>query len=264
MGNKCTCFNENKDNKTCDLSNNMINETNKGSQFDLNSMTDQNQIKHTEINQTIKFLKYKPKTLTINPHQVTELNKYIKGYLYRKEYNKNIKQKLIENSNNLYSQFIKKYAQNEKVNQILYSNNPNISSLLSLTFLEFYKEDPIKETKEEISKIKKYPKGIIFKYPDSKLILNDINQCIINVESVYKGEVDIISNKKCGIGELIYRSGAQKYGNWYNNEFKGWNRFIDNNGILYIGLFMNNELNGKGIKFIYEKNQIYKGDFINE
>ena len=108
MGNKCTCFNDNKDNKTCDLSNNMINETNKGSQFDLNSMIDQNQIKHAEINQTIKFLKYKPKTLTLNPQQVTELNRYIKGYLYRKEYKKNIKQKLVENSNKLYSQFIKK------------------------------------------------------------------------------------------------------------------------------------------------------------
>ena len=263
MGNKCTCFNENKDNKTCDLSNNIINETNKGSQFDLNSMIDQNQIKHSELNQTIKFLKYNPKTLTINPNEVTKLNRYIKGYLYRKKYKNNIKQNLIENSKNLYLEFIKKYAQNEKVNQILNSKNPKIISLLSLTYEDFYSEDPIKEIKDEISKIKKYPNGIIFKYPDSKLILNDINQCIINVESVYKGEVDIITNKKCGIGELIYRSGAQKYGNWYNNEFKGWNRFINNNGILYIGLFINNELNGKGIKFIFEKNQIYKGDFIN-
>ena len=158
MGNKCTCFNENKDNKTCDLSNNIINETNKGSQFDLNSMIDQNQIKHSELNQTIKFLKYNPKTLTINPNEVTKLNRYIKGYLYRKKYKNNIKQNLIENSKNLYLEFIKKYAQNEKVNQILNSKNPKIISLLSLTYEDFYSEDPIKETKDEISKIKKYPK----------------------------------------------------------------------------------------------------------
>ena len=268
MGTRCTnCLLEKKDKMQCDLSNNLINETIKAtSQYDINSLTENQNKQHDYHN--IKFLKFNPKnSQRINPIQITQLNKYIRGYLFRKEYKKYLKNKLIENSNDLYSLFLKKYSQNEKVNKILYSQNPTIINLLTLNYKDFYNENenenPIIKIENSLKTIKKYRNSLIFKYPDNKLIFNDINQCITNVESVYKGEVDLITNKKCGKGELIYRSGAQKFGTWINNEFKGWNRYIDFNGILYLGYFNNNELNGKGIKFQIEKNKLYKGDFIN-
>ena len=264
MGNKCTnkctyCKNE----KETDLSNNIINEIYKGSQYDMNTISDRKENKQISDLST-RFLKYEPKLQpSLTPEQTTQLNKYIRGYLFRKNYNNILKNKLIENSNEIYSEFMKKYAQNSKVNEILYSNNSKITSILTINWDEYYSEDPIEEKKEEISKIKKYKKGLIIKYHDNNLNLSNINEIIKQCDSLYKGEVDIITNKRCGIGELIYKSGSQKYGTWYNNEFIGWNRLIDSNGVLFIGLFLKNELNGKGIRYIKEKNLLYNGDFVN-
>ena len=55
----------------------------------------------------------------------------------------------------------------------------------------------------------------------------------------------------------------KKVGTWYQNKFYGWNRLIDSNGNLYIGLFINDKLNGKGIKYTFP-DHIYKGDFLND
>ena len=264
MGNKCTnkcicCKNENE----TDLSNNIINEVYKGSQYDMNTLSDRKGNKQTS-DLSSRFLKYEPKLQpSLTPEQTTQLNKYIRGYLFRKHYHKSLKNQLIESSNKIYSEFTKRYAKNSKVNEILYSKDLKVQSILTLNWDEYYSEDPIEETKEEISKTKKYKKGMIIKYHDKNLNLSNINEIIKQGDSLYKGEVDIITNKRCGIGELIYKSGAQKYGTWYNNEFIGWNRLIDSNGVLFIGLFLKNELNGKGIKYNKEKNLLYKGDFVN-
>jgi hypothetical protein len=53
-------------------------------------------------------------------------------------YNNILKNKLIENSNEIYSEFMKKYAQNSKVNEILYSNNSKITSILTINWDEYY------------------------------------------------------------------------------------------------------------------------------
>ena len=205
MGNKCTnkctcCKNENE----TDLSNNIINEVYKSSLYDMNTLSERkgnNQISDLSS----RFLKLQP---SLTPQQTTQLNKYIRGYLFRKNYNKSLKNILIESSNKIYSEFIKKYFQNSKVNEILYSKDSKIQSILSINWDEYYSEDPIEETKEEISKIKKYKKGMIIKYHDKNLNLSNINEIIKEGDSLYKGEVDIITNKRCGIGELIYKSGA--------------------------------------------------------
>ena len=42
-----------------------------------------------------------------------------------------------------------------------------------------------------------------------------------------------------------------------------WNKFIDNQGIIYVGLFTQSKLNGKGLRYNQEINNIYKGDFFN-
>ncbi len=260
MGNKCSCFNEKKDHLTEDLSNKI----NKDffEKHEVNALTDPHLNKQVS-DLSIKFVKYQFKTPLLTSEQTTQLNKYVRGYLFRNHYHKNLKFLLTENSNKLYSEYMKKYGQNPKVNDILFSNDTKISSILSINWDEFYSEDPIQSTKEEISTIKKYKNGIIIKYNNKNLKTPNIQELIKNAESLYKGEVTLITNKRCGIGELTYKSGSRKYGTWYNNQFKGWNRYIDSNGTLYIGLFLNNELNGKGIKFSYEKNILYKGDFVN-
>lgn len=52
-------------------------------------------------------------------------------------------------------------------------------------------------------------------------------------------------------------------GLFYNNEFNGWNIYITPTGIIYVGLFINNNLNGKGYCYNPENEYNYKGDFKN-
>ena len=62
-----------------------------------------------------------------------------------------------------------------------------------------------------------------------------------------KGEINIITGEKIGKGELIYKNGSKIIGTFYKNEPYGWNIYINEEGILYIGLFKNGNLNGKEI-----------------
>ena len=188
---------------------------------------------------------------------------FMKGYILRKKFKNYLKEELRKIGNDLYEQYLK-ITKNEKVSQILFNNNdPKISKYLSTKWDEFYTEDPTKEINIKINKIKKYPKGLIFKYKTTNFQSINIMECLASAKCCYIGEVDLYTNKKCGKGEMIYSNGARERGTYYNNEFYGWNTLVDDQGILYVGLFNKLGLNGKGLRYNKEINHIYKGDFLN-
>ena len=206
--------------------------------------------------------KYKKKIKDVNYKKILIVS-FIRGYILRKKYKNHLKEDLIKQGKDLYEQYLK-VTKNEKVSQILEKNkSPKISKYLSTNWDEFYLEDPTKEIKSKIKKSKKYPKGLIFKYKTKNFHSVNLMECLASAKYCYRGEVELYTNKKCGNGEIIYSNGAREKGTYYNNEFNGWNILVDEQGILYVGLFNKLGLNGKGLRYNKEINHIYKGDFLN-
>ena len=266
MGNQCICYNDSTDHNIKDLSNKINNENLESNlnQFENRTMLDMD-IKNDNNNSNNNILSEKKeytfrKNENVSAEDITKLNKIIRGHLFRKKFIEKLKQELENFQNELYNKFIEK-SKNQKVENTLKEN----INLLSTTWDEFYDEDPIKEINTEISKIKKYEKGLIFNSIEKKTQNENfsLEKIIENTISIYKGEINIITGEKIGKGELIYKNGSKIIGNFYKNEPYGWNTYINEEGILYIGLFKNGHLNGKGIRFQKNNNLLYKGDFIN-
>ena len=228
---------------------------------------------HNEKNDNFSSLQYGPikynlhlkngREMVVLPYHINKLCGVIKGFLFRKKYEDYLKTQLMDHTNELYFEFIilvKNYKSSKLINN---KKNEKIKNILKTSWEEFYIKDPTILLKEKINNVKKYPNGLIFKYKNQKFYSTDINQCLNNVEYCYKGYVDIINNKKSGYGELIYIDGRQYIGTFYNDEFCGWNTLVNNNGIIYIGLFNHNILNGKGLHYDSTNDYIYKGDFID-
>ena len=275
MGNKCTAFNKEIDNENLDLSSNQkhnnSNDNNSSTHFcSIKSSTKKEYIPRNHLytlplnlefplNQGYHISKY------INL-KATLINKSIKGYLLRKKYNDTLKTDLMDFTNELYFNFIDA-IKNPKIAEILLykedKRNNKIKKYLGTSWTEFYEKDPAIDIKRKIKAKKRYMNSIIFKYKEKNFHSDDINKCIECVEYCYKGSVQLISNKKCGPGEKINIEGSQQIGDFYDDKFNGWNTYIDQDGVIYVGLFINNVLNGKGIKYIFENDHIYKGDFVN-
>ena len=203
----------------------------------------------------------KNKEFVIITSLLNKLSACIKGFLFRKKYEDYLKTQLMDHTNELYFQFIF-LTRNFKSTKILNDKeNQKLNNIMKISWEDFYSKDPTIQIKEEINKIKKYNNGFIFKYKKNKFDSNNIDQCLKNVKSCYKGSVELISNKKCGYGELININGTQEIGTFYNDEFYGWNIYIKNNGLLYIGLFNNDILNGNGLCFNAENGYLFKGIF---
>ena len=201
------------------------------------------------------------KEMVVLPYHINKLCAIVKGFLFRKKYEDYLKTQLMDHTNELYFEFIilvKNYKSSKLINN---KNNEKIKNILKTSWEEFYIKDPTILLKEKINNVKKYPNGLIFKYKNLKFDSSDINQCLKNVEYCYKGYIDIITNKKNGYGELIYIDGRQYIGTFYNDEFCGWNTLVNNNGIIYVGLFNHNMLIGKGLNYNTTNDYIYRGDF---
>ena len=270
MGNNCICSHyQNTQNINEDLSNNVnkIDENELLEKFDnedsiksdFNMKGNTNSVSEKKL---IDINSLKKKT-TLTSEDITKLNNIIRGYLFRKKFlNGNLKKELEEFNENLILKFIEK-AKNEKIEKIIKEN----SNLLSSSWNDFYQEDPIQDINTEISKIKKYEKGIKITYINNNIPTTDsIEEIIENIESIYKGEINIITGEKFGNGEELNKNGSKIIGTFYKNSPYGWNKYINENGIIYIGLFKNGKLNGKGIKYLKNENNIpiiYKGDFID-
>ena len=266
MGSNCSsCYNNIGDNKIENLSykNPIINQ-----KINNNKIQDITKLKQNIKEDEENFIENKSSTISLNinisPEYITKLNKYIRGYLYRLSYKNKIKEELENNTNNLYNAFLEK-SKNELVYKILYNteNNEILSVYQNINWSEFYDENPNKEIDKEISEKKLYNKGLIFKYITKERNEKNINDLIDKTKNIYKGQIELISGKKYGNGEKIYKDGSIIIGTFYNNKSNGWNKFISSNGNFYLGLFKNNNLNGKGIKYSIEENIFYKGDFRN-
>ena len=213
-------------------------------------------------------IKYKLKLkngreIEILSQHVDKLFSVIKGFLFRKKYEEYLKTQLMDHTNELYFEFIiltKNYKSTKLLNN---KNNEKLRNIFKTSWEDFYIKDPTIIIKDRINKVKNYANGLIFKYKNNNFDSSDINQCLKNAESCYKGSVDIINNKKNGYGELINIDGTQQIGTFYNDEFCGWNILVNNNGLIYIGLFNKNNLNGKGLNLNPSTDYLYKGDFRN-
>ena len=166
-----------------------------------------------------------------------------KGYIYRKKYNNYIKQKQIEETNQLIKDLIEQYTK---------FNLKRAESLIGTKFdkkgYKIYYKD-----KNQINNLFKYNYGKIFY--TKLLIYHD------TISSFYSGEVNI-NNEKHGYGILLKSDGSKFEGSWRLNNFTGWGRFIDYDGTLIESYFFNGKANGKGMKKNIN-NCIYIGDFIN-
>ena len=277
MGNNCALFNNELDKQNCDLSISGIIQKQSNSNdnysthvesiksFTIKDNIIQNAIGNLQLN--VEFpLNQNCDLYEYISSKATLINSLAKGFLLRNKFKDNLKTDLMDFTNELYFNFIDS-IKNPKVAEILLykedKNNNKIKKYLSTSWSEFYKNDPSLEIKQKISKKKRYINSLIFKYKDHSFHSENINECIINAEYCYKGGIELITNQKCGPGELLYSDGSQKNGYFYDNNFSGWNTYIDKNGTIYIGLFFNDKLNGKGLKYIYENDHIYKGDFVN-
>ena len=266
MGNFCSSNNVDQ-NSNYNFDNSINNKNNLNNSLNTSNFNNNSFLKYNNLNNSNNInncLNISQKNIITNKN-ITLINAIIKGYLFRKKYKDYLKTDLMELTSELYWNYVQK-TKNKKVSKIL--NNDNIANKKILEYRltnwnEFYKEDPNQEINIEINKMKTYVNGIIFEYPDKKFYSDKIDICIKNAISCYKGSINLKTSKKCGYGELIYQDGSEKIGTFYNNEFTGWNTYITSDGILYVGLFTNGELNGKGLKYILDKDSLYKGDFKN-
>lgn len=237
--------------------------------------TNNSKVVHKNNNETINNLsslnsiKYNlqlknGREIVVLPNQLNKLFGAIKGFLFRKKYEDYLKTQLLDHTNELYFEFIilvKNYRSSKLINN---KSNEKIKNILKTSWEEFYIKDPTILLKQIINKVKKYSNGLIFKYKEkSEFDSSNISECLENVEYCYKGYVDIITNKKTGYGELIYKDGRQYIGNFYDDKFCGWNILVNNEGIVYVGLFNQDALNGKGLTYNTTNDYLYRGDFVN-
>jgi hypothetical protein len=100
--------------------------------------------------------------------------------------------------------------------------------------------------------------GPIFNYFKNELKY----KIILDNGDYYIGELE--NNLKHGKGIIYYNNGKIKYeGDFINDKYEGYGKYIDENGEYYIGEWSNGLRHGKGT--IYNKNNTikYEGDFVN-
>ena len=275
MGSFCTNNNSqqnsnyNFDNSNINNANNNKGNLNMNNSLNTTNLNNNSFLKYNNLNNSNNyninnFLNI-PEKKNITDKNITIINSIVKGYLFRKKYKEYLKTDLMDFTNELYFNFIQR-IKNKKVSKILSNDNTTNKKIIEyrrIDWNEFYKDDPNKIINLEISNMKTYVNGIIFEYPEKNFHSDKIEICIKNALSCYKGSININTLQKCGLGELIYSDGSQKIGTFYNNDFIGWNTYITSDGILYVGLFQDNKLTGKGLKYNLNKDSLYKGDFID-
>lgn len=253
MGQNCSCFFKPMEGKTENL----------GSRPIVSLQNGNNEIKENNKKNIKNNNQGNIKQLTNNngiPDEIgTQLNKYVRGYLYRKKFKLQHKQKLIKFTEEIYDTFITSISSNESVNEI--SSKFHIQSLYEINgWNKYYDVNPLKN--DDNSDIQSFQDKIIITYvTQPKTCYDTLEEIFTNMLCLYKGTVDI-NNTKHGLGKQTFKDGSYYYGNWVHNRFIGWNMSISSKGILYIGNFVDFSLNGKGERYTLE-NHIYKGDFIS-
>ena len=196
------------------------------------------------------IFKYNQKVINNNPNLVKSINKFADKILdyqnyWKKYYDK--KPGIIDIDNNLNNNNLNNdICKGKKFGCKIMKYNKNINNNKYINEHFFNVDEKNKAYLKQIS-------------PDS-----EIDFLVNNIKYYYEGEININNYKiKNGFGILLRNNGEKKVGTWKNNKFEGWNYYIDINGTLFIGLFKNGKLNGKGEKYNLNDDEIYIGDFIN-
>lgn len=168
-----------------------------------------------------------------------KLQKITRGYILRRNYKSFLKQELLDLKENLI----------EKVMKEFYNGK---TAMAEKEFRPFDKEGWKKF----------YPLspngGLKRKLFQTEILLSYLNE---RCTTLYVGQVDLF-NKKNGHGTLICKDGSKYIGHWKENNFTGWGRHIDSNGIINEGPFINGVLIGKGERVVDDVLS-YTGEFIN-
>ena len=245
---------------------NNINNVNNNKKENENTTSDQNMNlqKSTEISNDINN----------DPLQklYIKLHKYFLKIITKKHFLKNLN-KYKQEGDNLFNLCLQKiYTSNEKLSKaeqsckIKYNKNG---------YKDFYPNI----TQEDEQKMKYIPKES--KTIDNSIIINYLNNYtdysynndintntntntninINNINWIYKGQVDI-HNIPNGYGVKYTKNGIKQEGYWKEGQLVGWSQSIDNQGNILIGPFVEGKLTGKGIKYCFVNNTLYKGDII--
>ena len=188
-----------------------------------------------------------------------KLNKYFLKIIKKKEYSRNIK-KYKEEGDNLFNSCV----------QSIYSSNEILSKAEKSCKIKYkkkgYKDFYPKITPEEEEKMQYIPNksktidnSIIINYQNKEYFEPKING-INDITWIYKGQANI-NSKPNGYGVKYVKNGIKEEGFWKDGQLTGWSQSIDCQGNILIGPFIEGKLTGKGIKYSFINNLLYKGDF---
>ena len=190
-----------------------------------------------------------------------KLHKYFVKILKKKHFLKNIK-KYKQQGDKLFDNYVKLiYDKNEILSKVEQSSNIKYTQ-------NGYKQFYSNLTSEEEEKMKYFPNES--KTIDNTIIINYTNEeqktrnigDINEISWIYKGQADI-NNIPNGYGVKYTQNGAKQEGYWKDCQLTGWSQSIDSQGNMLMGPFIYGSLTGKGIKYSFTNNTLYKGDFVN-
>lgn len=205
--------------------------------------------------------------------------------------------KNINNNNKKDNKSINKVSNNESKNKneivksininYLMSNNSSINLEGSKTRLNNLNNNSESNNSKEFNKDKSLNKEVIYKcnkidfndfedfnpdlwklfYPEDEKFFNFDKGDVLNSQissknksgekEIYIGDINQ-NEERHGFGKLLTKN-VKKIGTWRNGHFTGWGREIRENGDIYEGKFIDNQLTGKGI--YKNKKILYIGDF---
>ena len=186
-----------------------------------------------------------------------KLQKYILRIITKRKFMKNIN-KYKEERNKLFNICV----------DIIYKSNELLIKAETSCKIK-YKKNGFNQFYENISNEEK--EKMIYIPEESKTIENTViikynNELDRNpkdINWIYKGQADIYSMPN-GFGVKYNRNGLKEEGYWKEGTLTGWSQVIDYKGNIIMGPFDNGIVTGKGMKYSYINNALYKGDIVND
>ena len=233
-----------------------INSTNINKNFTFNENFEEKEKKSIKnVNENINKLEKSFNKLNPKNSTIIKLQKYILRIITKRQFMKNIN-KYKEEGNKLFNICV----------DIIYKSNELLLKAESICKIK-YNKNGYKQFYENISKEEE--EKMIYIPDESKTIddtilikyNNELENNIKDVNWIYKGQTTI-NNIPNGFGVKYNKNGLKEEGYWKEGELVGWSQVIDYKGNIIMGPFDNGQVNGKGMKYNYMNNTLYKGDIV--
>ena len=233
-----------------------INSTNINKNFTFNENFEEKEKKSIKnVNENINKLEKSFNKLNPKNSTIIKLQKYILRIITKRHFMKNIN-KYKEEGNKLFNICV----------DIIYKSNELLLKAESICKIK-YNKNGYKQFYENISKEEE--EKMIYIPDESKTIddtilikyNNELENNIKDVNWIYKGQTTI-NNIPNGYGVKYNKNGLKEEGYWKEGELVGWSQVIDYKGNIIMGPFDNGQVNGKGMKYNYMNNTLYKGDIV--